>query len=152
MKTLDDIATRISALLGMPLEYAYLSLGTTIGVLIALLVRRARRATESTVPASLGVPGRTGFGLQGGIVVHEGKISIPLVAGVQSTTRAEGVMILDGKESPIDGAALSEAHELVLAGRKLDAIKRIREATQLGLAEAKVLIDGMESLGRTATR
>jgi large subunit ribosomal protein L7/L12 len=51
--------------------------------------------------------------------------------------------------SGVPGAALSpeieqQARALAAAGRKIEAIKLVREATHLGLKEAKDLVDAME--------
>jgi ribosomal protein L7/L12 len=39
---------------------------------------------------------------------------------------------------------VAEVHDLLRKGRKIDAIKRLREITNLGLAEAKSAVEAME--------
>ncbi|MFM2247901.1 MAG: hypothetical protein RL071_3976 [Pseudomonadota bacterium] len=48
---------------------------------------------------------------------------------------------------PIAAALEAELRALLSAGRKIDAIKRAREATGLGLKEAKDLVDGLDAGG-----
>jgi ribosomal protein L7/L12 len=50
-----------------------------------------------------------------------------------------------------DPVVIEEVAELVRAGRKIEAIKRYREATGLGLAESKAAVDAFESQQPTPT-
>lgn len=52
---------------------------------------------------------------------------------------------VEGQELAIDPALLDEVRRLAESGQPIAAIKRLREATGLGLAEAKQIVD---SLGR----
>ena len=56
---------------------------------------------------------------------------------------------IDGQELDIDPAVLAEIRKLSDSGRKIEAIKLLREATGLGLAEAKNIV---ESLDKTRPR
>lgn len=67
------------------------------------------------------VPGATASNPAGSGVVT-GPLAVPLTAGVQAELRAE-----------------------IGAGRKISAIKRVREVTDLGLADAKTIVDAMEA-------
>ena len=53
-----------------------------------------------------------------------------------------------GQELDIDPAVLDEVRRLLAAGQKIEAIKHLRDATGLGLTEAKNLVDSLESLER----
>jgi ribosomal protein L7/L12 len=55
-------------------------------------------------------------------------------------------------ENPMDKAIEAEIRELLLLGDKISAIKRYREATGVGLAEAKTAVEFMESVGSIPER
>jgi ribosomal protein L7/L12 len=49
-----------------------------------------------------------------------------------------------GQELEIDAAVLDEVRRLTDSGQKIEAIKRLREATGLGLTEAKEIVDSLD--------
>jgi hypothetical protein len=51
-----------------------------------------------------------------------------------------------GQELEIDPALLDEVRRLAESGQTIEAIKRLREATGLGLTEAKQIVDSLSSL------
>jgi ribosomal protein L7/L12 len=53
---------------------------------------------------------------------------------------------IDGQELDIDPALLDEIKRLAAGGQKIEAIKRLREATGLGLAEAKDVVESLERM------
>ena len=53
---------------------------------------------------------------------------------------------IEGQELDIDPAVLDEVKRLASSGQKIEAIKRLREATGLGLAEAKDVVESLERL------
>lgn len=53
---------------------------------------------------------------------------------------------IDGQELDIDPAVLDEVRRLSESGQKIEAIKRLREATGLGLAEAKDIVESLDRL------
>jgi ribosomal protein L7/L12 len=53
---------------------------------------------------------------------------------------------IEGQELDIDPAVLDEIKRLAGSGQKLEAIKRLREATGLGLAEAKNIVDSLDRM------
>jgi ribosomal protein L7/L12 len=53
---------------------------------------------------------------------------------------------IDGQELDIDPALLDEIRTLSDSGRKIEAIKRLRDATGLGLAEAKDIVESLDRL------
>jgi ribosomal protein L7/L12 len=53
---------------------------------------------------------------------------------------------INGQELDIDPAVLDEVHRLSESGQKIEAIKRLREATGLGLVEAKDIVESLERL------
>jgi ribosomal protein L7/L12 len=53
---------------------------------------------------------------------------------------------IDGQELDIDPAVLAEIRALARSGRKIEAIKRLREATGLDLTRAKDIVDSLERM------
>ena len=53
---------------------------------------------------------------------------------------------IEGQELEIDPKVLDEVRQLSDAGRKIEAIKVLREATGLGLAEAKQIVESLDQL------
>jgi len=53
---------------------------------------------------------------------------------------------VEGQEFEIDPAVLDEVRQLSDSGQKIEAIKRLREATGLGLTEAKQIVDSLDRL------
>ena len=51
-----------------------------------------------------------------------------------------------GQELDIDEAVMADARALIASGNKIEAIKVLREATGLGLTEAKQIVDSLEHL------
>ena len=53
---------------------------------------------------------------------------------------------IDGQELEIDVAVLDEVRRLADSGQKIEAIKHLREATGLGLTEAKQIVDSLDRI------
>jgi ribosomal protein L7/L12 len=53
---------------------------------------------------------------------------------------------IDGQEIDIDPVVLDEVRRMFEGGQKIEAIKRLREATGLGLDEAKNVVESLERL------
>ena len=53
---------------------------------------------------------------------------------------------IGGQELEIDAAVLDEARRLTDSGQKIEAIKHLREATGLGLTEAKQIVDSLDQI------
>lgn len=51
---------------------------------------------------------------------------------------------IDGQELDIDPAVLDEVRRMSEGGQKIEAIKRLCEATGLGLAEAKKVVESLD--------
>ena len=51
---------------------------------------------------------------------------------------------IGGQELEIDAAILDEVRRLTDSGQKIEAIKHLREATGLGLTEAKEIVDSLD--------
>jgi ribosomal protein L7/L12 len=55
---------------------------------------------------------------------------------------------IDGQELDLDPAILAEIRRLAGNGQKIEAIKVLRDATGLGLARAKDIVDSLERMPR----
>jgi ribosomal protein L7/L12 len=53
---------------------------------------------------------------------------------------------IGGEELDIDPAVLDEISKLADSGQKIEAIKRLREATGFGLAEAKEIVESLDRI------
>jgi hypothetical protein len=51
-----------------------------------------------------------------------------------------------GQELDIDEAVMADIRALIASGNKIEAIKRLREATGLDLTEAKRIVDSLEHM------
>ena len=51
---------------------------------------------------------------------------------------------IGGQELEIDAAVLDEVRRLTDSGQKIEAIKHLREATGIGLTEAKEIVDSLD--------
>ena len=51
---------------------------------------------------------------------------------------------IEGQELDIDPAVLDEVRRLADSGQKIEAITHLREATGLGLTEAKQIVDSLD--------
>jgi ribosomal protein L7/L12 len=71
---------------------------------------------------------------------------VPVAPGRPVMLRADGGSVaaeIDGQELDIDSATLAEIRALATSGRKIEAIKRLRDATDLDLARAKDIVDSL---------
>ena len=53
---------------------------------------------------------------------------------------------VEGQELDIDSAVLDQVRKLNDSGQKIEAIKVLREATGLGLAEAKRIVESLDQI------
>jgi len=63
-----------------------------------------------------------------------------------STDSTAGTVELDGQDIQIDPATMASIKTLLADGQKIEAIKVLREATGLGLAEAKTLVESLAEI------
>ena len=65
-------------------------------------------------------------------------------------TPATGSVDLEigGQKIDIDPGTMAEIQRLAAEGKKIEAIKHLREATGLGLAEAKQMVEAIEQMRR----
>ncbi|HET6620920.1 MAG TPA: hypothetical protein VFG64_13370 [Dongiaceae bacterium] len=98
----------------------YLIIGAVILAVIFIMARRSsRRPKEPVAPQRPKM-----ISVDGGAVAAE----------------------IDGQELDIDPAVLDEIRRLAGNGNKIEAIKRLREATDLDLARAKDIVDSLERM------
>lgn len=76
---------------------------------------------------------------------------VPVAPDKPRMLPADGATVaaeIDGQELDIDPATLAEIRALAKSGRKLEAIKRLRDTTDLDLARAKDIVDALERMGK----
>jgi hypothetical protein len=123
---METIARLFADLIGIDLVYGYLIVGILIGVVIgALLVRSGRPKTE----------------IGGGL---SNRMSTMTKIDMRTMTPGTFELEVNGQKIDVDPKVMAQIREFVAAGKKIDAIKALREATGLGLAEAKNLAEMME--------
>jgi hypothetical protein len=131
----DTLARQIASVLGTSPEHGWFVLGALVGLALGWLVRRPRAGsigTEVQLGPALRGPSRAAGGAW------------------RTTTTSSATVASNGCTIDVGQDVLDAVNELLHAGRKLDAIKRLREETQLGLAEAKALADALDSALRAA--
>lgn len=69
-----------------------------------------------------------------------------LAPPIISSDSNAGTVELDGRDIQIDPAAMARVRALLASGEKIEAIKVLREATGLGLTEAKSLVESLDEL------
>ena len=69
-----------------------------------------------------------------------------LAPPIISSDSNAGTVELDGQDIQIDPATMARVRALLAGGEKIEAIKLLREATGLGLTEAKSLVDSLDGL------
>ncbi len=117
--------TTADALFGIPKDYVYLLVGMGIGFLLGWLTGRL----SASVPRDIDVR-VTGSG------------AVP-VASAQPIN-----LVINGRTVNLDAAQAAEIQGLVQARKMIEAIKRLREITGLGLAEAKAVAESIAKVGR----
>lgn len=55
---------------------------------------------------------------------------------------------IEGRRIQVDPASMAEIRRFIAQERKIEAIKHLREATGLGLAEAKGLVEAIERMDK----
>ncbi len=120
---MDNLAEG-STLLGMPREYAFLLIGGVVGFLLGFLAGKLV-VDPSASRAAKAAPREP---------------EAPEPAGVN--------LVINGQVVDIPPAALNEIHGLLQANNKIDAVKCLREATGLGLAEAKTVVESLAKVAR----
>lgn len=108
----------------IPRDYVYLLIGIAIGFLVGWLVGRLGSAStrEISAPPALEPPA-----------------SAPSGQGVN--------LVVNNKSVSLDTAQAAEVQALISQRRMVEAIKRLREITGLGLAEAKAVAEAMAKVG-----
>jgi hypothetical protein len=121
------------SLFGMPKEYAFLLIGLMIGCLIGLMAGRFWRSQSDNA------------GLTGG---EANPAAAPATGQTQIASPPGVSLVVNGQNIDIPAEAMAEIQSLARAKRKIDAIKALREATGLGLAEARAVMESLEKVIR----
>lgn len=119
------------SLLGMPKTYAFLLFGIVAGFLIGFLMGRWRRPPQETVGLADGTERLT-------LPESEAQAAVP--PGIS--------LVVNGRTVEVPSAAMAEIQDLIRTKQKIEAIKALREATGLGLAEAKAVMESLEKVIR----
>lgn len=131
---MQGIAQQIADFVGIDIVYGYLAIGIVIGLVIGRLSKRSAAAE----PARIG----------GGLVTRSAGPSAPAQAGTRIRSASSVDLEVNGQKIDIDPETMAEVHRLSGEGNKIEAIKLLREATGLGLAEAKQLVEAFERMKR----
>jgi len=116
-----------SSLMGMPGEYAFLLIGSVVGFLLGFFVGKLVVDPAAVRPGTPRTP------------------DIPEPAAPETPGLN---LVVNGRVVDIPSETLNRIHGLLQASDKIEAIKLVREATGMGLAEAKAVIDSLEKLVR----
>ncbi|QSA97574.1 ribosomal protein L7/L12 [Methylococcus sp. EFPC2] len=108
--------------LGIPKDYALLLMGIVFGFLVGWIAARWRKP-----------------GLDAG-------------ASLESANAQELKLAVNGKTVSLDASTSAEVQTLIRGDKTIEAIKALREATGLGLAEAKAVADSLARMIKQAQR
>lgn len=115
-------------LFGPNFAYGYLFVGAIIGFIVG-------RVTAPKTARDVGA----------------GRPPAPFVNGpARPASAASGTVEFEigGRRIQVDPASMAEIRRFIAQERKIEAIKHLREATGLGLADAKELVEAIERVGR----
>ena len=117
---IEHYADSIAALLGVGREYAFMLLGLFAGLCLGLIPSVWR--------------------------VLAGRADLSEAGSTPEQAEAQGMarLVVNGRNIQVDQAAMADIHGLIQANQKIEAIKRLRLATGLGLAEAKAVVESLE--------
>lgn len=113
-----DIAQAIAGFLRVDIVYGYLVIGVGLGFVLARILKMLAPRRAST----------------GGKTV--------MVSDEAGAIRVE----INGRTHPIDPIAMAEVRNLTDKGDKMKAIKRLREASGIGLYESRQVVEALEKL------
>jgi ribosomal protein L7/L12 len=113
-----------ATLLGMPKEYAFLLIGLIAGGLIGWWIGRAWGLASA---AARSMAGRADAAAEAG-----------LPPGVS--------LVVNGRNIDVSAEAMAEIQSLLRTGKTVEAIKVLREASGLGLEEAKAVLGSLEKV------
>lgn len=124
-------------LLGIPKEYVFLVGGVLVGLILGFWVGL-----------------RTGRFMGAAKNLHDlgpaaAELGLPQAPRSSPSAVMPGIsLVVNGNNVDIAAEAMEEIQTLLKSNRKIDAIKVLREATGLGLAEAKAVMDSLEKVIR----
>ena len=131
---MEILARLIADLIGIDLVYGYLVVGILIGIVIGALVVRPSRSRAA----------RDDIG--GGRRDIDNRIRSSAVTNLEMQTASGTLMELEinGQKFDVNPEAAAQVRQYLSDGKKIEAIKVLREATGLGFAEAKNMVEIME--------
>lgn len=135
---MDKLAQIIADLVGIGLVYGYLIVGILIGIIIgAVLVRPRGGAARDEIGG--GARSRLSP-----LPTAMTRLDMGAAMPTTSVSASSFELEINGQRIDVKPAAIAEVRQLLSEGKKIDAIKVLREATGLGLKEAKDLVEMME--------
>lgn len=117
---MEDIAQQIAGFLRIDVVYGYLVIGVVLGFILARVLKAVGGRRVSSAAGSKTVM----------VSAERGSVDVEI----------------DWQEYDIDPVTMAEVRNLAGKGNKIEAIKRLRETTGLGLHEAKQIVDALERL------
>ena len=131
---MESIAQKIADLIGVDVGYGFLIIGAVIGLVVGYIARGSRSDSSLRIES----------GLQSGLSTRRSST----ITRMASSGASSGATALEteGQTTEIDPETMDEITHLSDAGRKIEAIKRLREVTGLGLAEAKQLVEALDRM------
>ncbi len=127
---MDEIALQFSGLLGITKESSYLIIGVVLGFILGRVLR----------PRGTGVNFAQAFDAKN-LAQSEGQSRFSQAVRASSTS---GSVSANGQTFNLEPQVLGELRDLIQGGNKIEAIKKLREATGLGLAESKQIVEALE--------
>ena len=127
---MEAIAYSLATSLGLSVEHGYLILGIILGVFGGAVVFRKRKLPEDPMNA---------FNAATMQQPTSKRMSVP-----DTSVHTASSVSVDMVSKHLPPGVVLKARELLASGHKIEAIKNVREATGLGLAEAKALVDELE--------
>jgi hypothetical protein len=121
----SELAT--DAVMGIPQDYVVLLIGMAIGFLMGWLAGRLTSGGPRDI----------------------GQVQAPGMDSRSSQEAGQAIsVVVNRKTVNLEPAQTEEIQKMIRQRRMIDAIKRLREITGLGLAEAKAVAESLPRVGR----
>ena len=118
----------VAGLLNLPGEIVYLLIGLMLGMVLGWIIGRQRT-------------------LYPNVQTDETVAVLPSSTQAISETKSGGVsLVVNGKMVEVEPAVMEDIQALIIGGNKIEAIKRLRDASGLNLAAAKSVVESLEKV------
>lgn len=130
---------------GLSRDYAFLSVGILIGfILVAFSKPKAKNETIR------GVNNHIKSSISFSTDLEPKQFFDSKTNAINTTSATRNIISMNGNKLNIDDETIENIRKLLQNNDKIQAIKIIREKTGLGLAEAKTLVETLESITRVS--